>query len=87
MQTSQDHSSIDLAAHLTNTSLQTERGEAGVRLLDELPGCQILSLPGLGTLALEDVQDLKDQMSDVLAAAFKAALEMSVHFQVCVSCG
>ena len=38
-----DGAEMDLAAHLTNTSLQTERGEAGVRLLDELVGCHILS--------------------------------------------
>ncbi|KAL4243551.1 putative tubulin-tyrosine ligase [Abortiporus biennis] len=37
------HSEMDISAHLTNTSLQTERGEAGVRLFDELVGCQILS--------------------------------------------
>ncbi|KAJ3718805.1 tubulin-tyrosine ligase family-domain-containing protein, partial [Lentinula raphanica] len=33
----------DLAPHLTNTSLQTHRGEQGVRLLNELIGCHILS--------------------------------------------
>ncbi|TFY55410.1 hypothetical protein EVJ58_g8267 [Rhodofomes roseus] len=40
-----DYVNEDLAAHLTNTSLQTDRGEAGVRLLDELIGCHVLSSP------------------------------------------
>ncbi|KAH9946770.1 tubulin-tyrosine ligase [Amylocystis lapponica] len=112
----------DLAAHLTNTSLQKERGEAGVRLLDELVGCRILSSSSANpectrpqphqqrppnavelvldshqicsrckeqhsrlaqhpTLTAEDVQDLRTQISDVLAETFKAALGMSVHFQ------
>ncbi|GBE78305.1 Probable tubulin--tyrosine ligase [Sparassis crispa] len=121
----------DLAAHLTNTSLQGERGEAGVRLLDELVGCHILSASpspqehkqpapprhqprpprAMGevlevdhvrslsqaqvkearrtaearhlspVLAQEDIEDIKAQISDVLAETFKAALEMSVHFQ------
>ncbi|OBZ65628.1 hypothetical protein A0H81_14446 [Grifola frondosa] len=35
--------------HLRNTSLQTERGEAGVRLLDELIGCHILPSPDAAT--------------------------------------
>ncbi|EJF66606.1 hypothetical protein DICSQDRAFT_123228 [Dichomitus squalens LYAD-421 SS1] len=106
--------SIDLAPHLTNTSLQTERGEAGVRLLDELVGCHILSGGSSAapprqpqrppratgqaldpeainaarksharhaTLTKEDVEDLKGQISNVLAETFKAAIEMSVHFQ------
>ncbi|KZT06869.1 uncharacterized protein LAESUDRAFT_743194 [Laetiporus sulphureus 93-53] len=114
-----------LAAHLTNTSLQTERGEAGVRLLDELIGSHILS-SRLGASAMqpqqqqvrtrqprppraigqmmdveqirvarkkqdeqaqrsvftaEDIEDIKSQISEVLAETFKAALDMSVHFQ------
>lgn len=111
---SADSRASDLAAHLTNTSLQIERGEAGVRLLDELVGCHVLSAapaPGqrqpvrppyaMGqaldpegiratrkqesqypTLALEDIADLKSQISAILAETFKAAVEMSVHFQV-----
>ncbi|OCH96508.1 tubulin-tyrosine ligase [Obba rivulosa] len=119
----------DLAAHLTNTSLQTERGEAGVRLFDELIGCHVLS-PSPATadehsaqaahskpqpqvsramgealdadavpaarneeaegkhnfqeesvLSTEDVEDIKSQIAEVLAETFKAALDMSVHFQ------
>ena len=35
---------VDLSAHLTNTALQKERGEAGVRLLDELIGCHVLAV-------------------------------------------
>lgn len=34
------------------------------------------------TLAQEDIADLKSQISAVLAETFKAAVEMSVHFQV-----
>ena len=115
-----DGAEMDLAAHLTNTSLQTERGEAGVRLLDELVGCHVLSSPqqsprkqqprpprAMGivmdpealrlerrqlaaqaresqypTLTAEDVEGLKKQVCEVLADTFKAAVEMSVHFQV-----
>lgn len=83
----------NLAAHLTNTSLQIERGEAGVRLLDELAGCHIISLErptdgqsltgaGCDVLTAEGINDLKAQMADVLAETFKAAVDMSVHFQV-----
>ncbi|RPD82658.1 hypothetical protein L226DRAFT_549318 [Lentinus tigrinus ALCF2SS1-7] len=109
---------LDLAAHLTNTSLQQERGEEGVRLLDELIGCHIVSAPhaplrrqplpprAMGvamdpetmraarknqaelaqetqypTLTPEDIENLKHQVSEVLAETFKAAVEMSVHFQ------
>ncbi|KAI0757105.1 tubulin-tyrosine ligase [Daedaleopsis nitida] len=113
------HVAMDLSAHLTNTSLQTERGEAGVRLLDELVGCHVLSSPGeaprrqqprppraMGrmldpetfhaerkqraqeaqearypTLTGSDVAELKKQICDVLADTFKAAVDMSVHFQ------
>ena len=107
--------SLDLAPHLTNTSLQTERGEAGVRLLDELVKCHILSGGPRGTpqrqpprppramgqaldpeairsarksqeqhsvISQDDIEDLKRQVGDILAETFKAAVEMSVHFQV-----
>ena len=103
---------MDHSAHLTNTALQKERGEAGVRLLDELVGCHILSAPqqtprrqrpphAMGVMldpetrrpsqrpatdysvfSLTDVDDLKKQICDLLAETFKAAVEMSVHFQV-----
>ena len=71
-----------LAPHLTNTSLQTDRGEAGVRLLDELIGCQILSPGWDRKLTEEDVNDLVDQAGEILSETFKAALENPVHFQV-----
>jgi len=71
-----------LTPHLTNTSLQTDRGEAGVRLLDELVGCQILSPGWDRTLTEGDVKNLIDQMGEVLSETFKAALENPVHFQV-----
>lgn len=78
---------IDLSAHLTNTSLQTERGEAGVRLLDELVGCHILKPSDKGPsisnaqFTPQDIEDIKAQMREILAETFKAALEMSIHFQ------
>ncbi len=82
--------SIDLAAHLTNTSLQIENGEAGVRLLDELIGCSIFGdvksegqIASQASLTIADIEDIKQQMTEVLGETFKAALGMSVHFQVC----
>ncbi|KAI0374272.1 tubulin-tyrosine ligase [Pilatotrama ljubarskyi] len=114
-----DTDELDLAAHLTNTSLQTDRGEAGVRLLDELVGCHVLSSPAHGpgrqqpkprramgqamdpdsisaakqqqaegtsdaqfpTVTSDDVSEIKRQIAGVLSETFKAAVEMSVHFQ------
>ncbi|KAF7969221.1 hypothetical protein HWV62_27929 [Athelia sp. TMB] len=80
------YTNVDLAPHLTNTSLQTHRGEDGVRLLDELIGCHVLS-GATGqhvVLTSEDVTDLKDQMASILAETFKAALDNPVHFQVSI---
>ena len=75
---------IDLSAHLTNTSLQTERGEAGVRLFDELIGCNVLNdLSNENILTENDVEDIKTQIVEVLAETFRAAMNMSIHFQVC----
>lgn len=75
-------SNPSLVPHLTNTSLQTDRGETGVRLLDELVGCQNLS-PGLNRkLTEEDVKDLINKTGEILSETFKAALENPVHFQV-----
>jgi len=71
-----------LAPHLTNTSLQTDLGEAGVRLLSELVGCQALSPGWDRKLTEEDVNDLVDQIGEILSETFKAALENPVHFQV-----
>ena len=75
-------SNPSLAPHLTNTSLQTDRGEAGVRLLNELVGCQILSSGWDRKLMEEDVNDLVNQIGEILSETFKAALENPVHFQV-----
>ena len=36
------------------------------------------------TLTADDIANLKHQVSEVLAETFKAAVEMSVHFQVCL---
>ena len=71
-----------MTPHLTNTSLQKDRGEAGVRLLSELVGCQILSPGWDRELTEEDVNDLIGQIGQILSEAFKAALENPVHFQV-----
>lgn len=79
------HGNVDLTPHLTNTSLQSDRGDEGVRLLDELSGCHILSGGNSDHGALftpEDIEDLKVQMSTVLAETFKAAIEMPIYFQV-----
>ncbi len=81
---------IDLAPHLTNSSLQTDRGEDGVRLLDELVGCHILSrgapdLPGSdpdSTLTSDHLANIQDQIADALAETFTAALQSPIHFQV-----
>jgi tubulin---tyrosine ligase len=79
-----EDSSIDLRPHLTNTSLQTYRGEEGVRLLNELVGCDMLCDSGhQWKLAAEHVNYIVDQVADILAETFRAALEdSSVHFQV-----
>jgi tubulin--tyrosine ligase len=80
---------LDLLPHLTNTSLQTERGEENVRLLSELAGCHILSGSGddeQQMLAAEDIESIIGQMSTILAETFKAALEMPIHFQVASCC-
>ncbi|KAJ3895073.1 tubulin-tyrosine ligase [Lentinula edodes] len=74
---------LDLAPHLTNTSLQTNRGEEGVRLLNELIGCHILSTGSEQQtfLTAEDVSDILRQIEVVLAETFKAALENPINFQ------
>ncbi|KAK7064488.1 tubulin-tyrosine ligase [Favolaschia claudopus] len=75
---------IDLGPHLTNTSLQAaERGEAGVRLLSELMSCRIMSGSGdaESQFSSEDLQSILDQIRDVLAETFKAALDNPIHFQ------
>jgi len=75
---------IDLTPHLTNSSLQFDRGDEGVRLLDELSGYHILSGDNRGSRVLftpQDIEDLKVQMGAILAETFKAAVEMPVYFQ------
>ncbi|KZV77504.1 tubulin-tyrosine ligase [Peniophora sp. CONT] len=73
---------IDLAPHLTNTSLQTHRGEEGVRLLDELVGLPILSGSRENVcLTAEHLEDIQTQMAEALAETFKAALAMPIHYQ------
>lgn len=77
-------SNPSLTPHLTNTSLQTDRGDAGVRLLNELVGCQILSPGWDRKLTEEDVNDLINQAGKILSETFRAALENPIHFQVTV---
>ncbi|KAJ7783438.1 TTL-domain-containing protein [Mycena maculata] len=75
---------LDLSPHLTNTSLQTDRGEEGVRLLEELVSCQVLSGPQDAPktqFTSEDMKTIVDQMVIVLGETFKAALENPIHFQ------
>ncbi|KAF5382966.1 hypothetical protein D9757_006393 [Collybiopsis confluens] len=76
-----DDTTLDLAPHLTNTSLQTRRGEEGVRLLDELVGCHVLSSSTQSTkrkFTSGDVSAIISQISDILVETFKAALENPV---------
>ena len=75
---------MNLAPHLTNTSLQTgDDTEDSVRLLSELAGCKIMSKSGLETLINEnDISNITDQVAKVLAMTFQAALQTTVHFQV-----
>lgn len=77
--------SVSLTPHLTNTYLQTHRGEENVRLLDELIGCRILSggeESRNNVLNTVDVAVIKQQIADTLSETFKAALDQPIHFQV-----
>lgn len=78
----ENSSEVDLKAHLTNTSLQTELGESNVRLLEELEGCTILSDENKRTFKKADMPILISQVKDVLVETFRAALQNPVHFQV-----
>lgn len=73
---------FDLTPHLTNSSLQTEKGDENVFLLDELPGMPILSRESLDLFSAEHVHEIKTQMMDVLDETVRAALEFPVHYQV-----
>jgi hypothetical protein len=76
---------IDLAPHLTNSSLQTHRGEEGVRLLDELVGCHVISGDvdeSRSILTQSHLESIQDQMADTLSETFKAAIQSPIHFQV-----
>jgi tubulin---tyrosine ligase len=72
----------ELAPHLTNSSLQIHRGDAGVRMLDELAGCHILSSSQTGVFSERDVDCILREIASVLAETFHAALANPVHFQV-----
>ncbi|KAH0590543.1 hypothetical protein H2248_000688 [Termitomyces sp. 'cryptogamus'] len=80
-----DTTTLDLRPHLTNTSLQTHKGEEGVRLFDELIGCRIFSLHEEDLsfkFTRDNMAEIVRQMVEVLGETFKAALENPVHFQV-----
>jgi len=77
-------SPVNMAPHLTNTSLQGHHSEDNVLLLEELIDCSILS-GGLADdmkLTAKDVTDIVYQIVDTLAETFKAGLETPIHFQV-----
>ncbi|TRM65765.1 tubulin-tyrosine ligase family-domain-containing protein [Schizophyllum amplum] len=85
-----DDDSLNLAPHLTNTSLQTHRGEEGVRLLDELVGCTILSgsdrslswdTAAATAFTQAHITDIIQQMTKILEETFKAAMGNPIHFQ------
>ena len=79
-----DTDTLDLRPHLTNTSLQTHRGEEGVFLFDELHGCTVLSpqdAEGQIKFGEKDTANILDQMCEILADTFRAAMEHPVHFQ------
>ena len=75
---------VDLRPHLTNTCLQQHRGELGVRLFEELIGCNMLPVDVFGsrTLSREDFNEIIKQISGVLADTFQAAAQSPIHFQV-----
>ncbi|CAK5265285.1 unnamed protein product [Mycena citricolor] len=75
-----DPEPLDLSAHLTNTSLQTHRGEDGVRLFRELETCHIMS-GSTRPFTAKDMSQIIEQMVVVLRETFKAALENPIHFQ------
>ncbi|KAI9445132.1 TTL-domain-containing protein [Lactarius indigo] len=77
---------IDLVPHLTNSSLQTHRGEEGVRLFDELVGCHVMSGdagdgPKSNLLTQSHLENTQDQMAEALSETFKAAIQSPIHFQ------
>jgi hypothetical protein len=75
----------NLESHLTNTSLQTDRGEEAVRLLDELDGCHILDKDRSGPVGVFTEDDkiiILQQMTQILRETFRAALATPIHFQV-----
>jgi len=77
-------SPLDLAPHLTNTSLQQECGDENVRLLSELVGSRVISIEGKGGeqhFSEEDVKDITDQVAELLADTFRAAINSPIHFQ------
>ena len=74
---------MNLAPHLTNTSLRSNHSKDTIRLLEELINCRVITGRSEGIkLTAEDVTDIVSQIVDVLAETFKAGLETPIHFQV-----
>ncbi|KAG5644743.1 hypothetical protein DXG03_007872 [Asterophora parasitica] len=59
----------------------THKGEEGVRLFNELIGCQIVHAVGSTTFTKEDHEEIIRQIVAILGETFRAALENPVHFQ------
>jgi hypothetical protein len=76
----EDELEVSLKPHLTNTCLQAELGGEHVRLFDELIGRRILS-GSFGKFTEGDLNSIVNQVSDVLADTFRAAVDSPVHFQ------
>lgn len=80
---------LSMRSHLTNTSLQQERGEEGVRLLTELTACRIMNSGLSGeqcdVLDENDVQTIVSQMVEITGETFRAAVQMPVHFLVSIN--
>ncbi|KAK4054853.1 putative tubulin--tyrosine ligase pby1 [Microbotryomycetes sp. JL201] len=82
-----DDGRVNLASHLTNTCLQTSseeysRADLAVSTLSALVGKTILSGSRRGQkLEQADVQRIEDQVSDIVAEVFKAAVGAATSFQ------
>lgn len=76
----------DLAAHLTNTCLQSDQSaKESVFLLRDLLGKHILSPTShkeVGQLSLQQIDHIIDDIGETVAETFRAGLGMANHFQV-----
>ncbi|KAM0793185.1 hypothetical protein ACM66B_000656 [Microbotryomycetes sp. NB124-2] len=85
--TESDDGRVNLASHLTNTCLQSSseqysRADLAVSTLSALVGKTILSGTRKGEkLGQDDVRRIEDQVADVTAELFKAAVGAATSFQ------